>query len=214
VPRDHAPACTVSARARELTGSLHVELPTVPGALNASRAGDTLVVEAPTPARWAYVALVTETGRLAARALPLTGAGGHRAVHELVEHERRARYAVVSSEPDFRSPALVGWPLDAVADGPPARTFDVRDVKLLDGLPGALQREANRRRGALRVSARGIGAVGLVALLLLWRAFARDAPGERGAPRLPVSTRWLYVGIALAAIGFAGYAVAVWLRVR
>jgi hypothetical protein len=209
-PRDHAPSCSVTATRGDLEGTFHGVLPVVPGALNATREGSHVRIESPTPAAFGYVALVTPEARLGAHAVPLVEADGRAQGRvRLAPAEQHAQFAVVSSEADFRSPALVGWPLESSADAP-ATTFDVRDVLLLDGLPDARARERARSAAVLWRSVAAIGALGLAAIGMLWYEGRLTRRGRSASPGGPW---WLLFGLVVA-LGFGAYALAVWIRLR
>jgi hypothetical protein len=149
-------------------------LPIVPGALRARKDGAELVIEAPVPRDVAYFAVVTETERLFGGRVLLAPdpSGGSVARVPLPELGGGPHFAVVSSERDLRSSAAVGWPLEASADGEPARTFDAVEALLLDGRPRAMLREA-RRRARVRWVIGAFSAAALAVELLLLVAFTR-----------------------------------------
>jgi hypothetical protein len=116
-------------------------------------------------------------------------------------------WAVISSEADKRSAAVVGWPLRGA--GWPPRTFDALDQPLLDGLPEALAHERAARRGRRRAAALGAGLAGLLtaALFVLEvRSAERRARGLAGAaPRRSGAA----LGLALSCL-VLGLAALIW----
>src|SRR5207247_312824 len=86
-------------------------------------------------------------------------------------------WAVVSTEPDLRSPSLVGWPI-APADGAdPRTTFDVPDVLLLDTAGAAVERESARVHRARLVSSCFVALVLAVTALFVVRGAHRARSG-------------------------------------
>jgi hypothetical protein len=186
-PLEHAISLRVSAESAEgRRGRWYGALPVVPGALHVELDGPRLSVRSPIPRRHAYVSLVSERERLGGAILALEPdvEGGATGTIEL-DPSLLARvhgapsWGVVSSEPDKRSPGVVGWPLDTPRE--PDRvlarqTFDVWDRVLLDGTAAAL--EAHRRT---RFKLRGMAALLLVGIgiamgALLWY----EVQGKRG----------------------------------
>jgi hypothetical protein len=227
-PLEHAISLRITAEAADgKMGQWFGALPVVPGALHVGLDGPRLLVRSPIPRSHAYVSLVSERQRLggAIVALDPDAEGGATGSVEL-EPALLARshadmsWGVVSSEPDKRSPGVVGWPLDTPRDtnGVLARhTFDVWDRVLLDGTAAAL--ESHRRT---RFRLRGIAALLLVGVGvamggLLW--YEVQGKPSRQAVRLAdtdasseiaTTTRgrgWV-LGAALACIGLGIAALA------
>lgn len=233
-PREHAASITVHAHAPSgEDAELEVALAVVPGALHAALSDGTLVVESPIARERAYVTIVGEGGRLAGRAMKLAddGRGGARSSASLGElgaassPPDRPIWAVVSSEPDQRSSALVGWPLSQGPIDEPRSTFDVPDALLADGISGAVARES-RRVGRVRLAAAlvAVAALSLAGALVVWRArrSERDLAAHLGEnlPDAETTTRlvdssgarmWVLVAVSCFALGAVLIAVfALW----
>jgi hypothetical protein len=147
-PREHSVAVTIAATGSD-DARLEVSLSVVPGALHATLLAGAVLIESPIVRDRAYVALVDDTERIASATVWLTPAsndpsGASRGVFSVPLPATGPLWAVVSSEPDFHSASLVGWPLRV--SGEPALTFDVADVLLFDGVDAAVRREASRAR--------------------------------------------------------------------
>lgn len=149
-PLEHVTTVEVSAEAPDgARGELRTVLPVVPGALRATMTGEGLAIESPIPRTLAYFALVDRTTRFAGGAVKLSldehGGASGAARLRLPERLPHPLWAVVSSEPDLRSPAAVGWPV-AFNAGEPPRTLEVYDHLLLDGSKMGFEREQLRLR--------------------------------------------------------------------
>jgi hypothetical protein len=191
------------------TGRFEGVLPVVPGAFDARIVGDTLQVVAPIPREQAFVSWVSRHGReagaivaleptsdgMARRSLPLSSLGSD---------GDGPRWAVVSSEFDTQSMALVGWPMlferSAVplpdkasreTDGdraqllplmPPPSSFDVRDALWVDTAPARLAAEAERVFANRRFLGGYCVAAALATSLLLFGFWRRRAPAAPGIP--------------------------------
>jgi hypothetical protein len=173
-PEEHVVSLTLELGTSVSPQRVTFALAVVPGALRARREGAELVIESPVPREVAYFALVTEHERLlGGRAVLRANARGDTTARvQLPALPQEPVYAVVSSERDLRSPASVGWPLDVVADGEPARTFDAVEALLLDGRPRAMLREA-QRRSRVRWVVGAFSAAALAIELLLLVAFTK-----------------------------------------
>ena len=82
-------------------------------------------------------------------------------------------WVVTSSQPDLASPSAVGWPVVGGAE-PDPRTFDARELLLLDGAAPAKLREERRAR-RIRVVTAGYATLALIITLLLFVRRVRDA---------------------------------------
>ena len=135
-------------------------------------------------------------------------------------------YGVVSSEPDLRSSAAVGWPLEPAAGDEPEQTFDAVEALLLDGRPRALARDA-RRRARVRWVIGAFSATALAIELLLLVAFTRKSDREldahlaeagvdaRDASRLaPKRSPAVVVALLAIALGFLVVALVGVLRIE
>jgi hypothetical protein len=186
-PLEHAVALRLRATAPLGTGSWYGALPVVPGALHASLEGGRVSIRSPIERDVAYVSVVTESERLAGAILPLTatGDGAATGLFELpplirARIERQPSWAVVSSEDDKRSPAVVGWPLaveDAALLGP--TTFDAPDRVLIDGVKQALANDEALRSSRRSSAAQLLLGVGAALVVLLLREI-RGQPQRAG----------------------------------
>jgi hypothetical protein len=164
-------------------GTLAARLDVVQGAIRATRRDDHLVLESAGAAALAWIGLFDERTRYGGLRVPLTLAPDGRLVAEAQLPPELAGvsplWAVVSSQPDLTSPSAVGWPVARSAE-PAPRTFDARELRLLDGAPAARAREDKRARRIRLMTA----AYAAVALLLTLYVFVRrvresDADIER-----------------------------------
>jgi len=181
-PSEHVASLTLELEDGPTHETANFALPIVPGALDARREGGSLRITSPVPRDVAYYAFVTEHERLlGGRAVLVPSPNGGGAVAELPfpALDPAPRYVVVSSERDLRSPAAVGWPLDAAGEEP-LSTFDAVDALLVDGRPRAALREAHRAARVRWVVA-AFCAVALALELLLLVAFTKrsDASLDR-----------------------------------
>jgi hypothetical protein len=135
-------------------------------------------------------------------------------------------HAVVATQRDLRSAAAVGWPLGAVPDGDPPKTFDAVDALLLDGRAlGSARESARRARVRWATVAFCAVAVLLELALLVLLARSRDREldahleregvrGDAAARLAPTrSSAWLFA-IGAVALGFLLLAVAAVIKLR
>lgn len=163
-------------------GRWYGSLPVVPGAMRVHRRADQLQVHCPIDRDVAWISIVTADARIGGGAVELTadGRGGAEGTLALPALPDAPLWAVVSSESDLQSPGTVGWPLDPPVQGDLRATFLARDSLLLDGLPGALEREhARMRRARLLFAGFAASALGIVALLLGWQIRSTHRELER-----------------------------------
>jgi hypothetical protein len=194
---------------------LETTLAAVPGAFDAALDGARLLVTSPVPRDRAYFTLVTEHRRVAGGSIALAsdGRGGATGHAELLRLPAEPLWAVVASTPDLSSAARVGFPIGKHAE--PARTLDVPEKLLLDGLPRALSRESARRKRA-RFAAMAVCALGLLLGVLLLAARARgssralarhfEQSGLDAAERRALTSGrplWLWTALGIVALGFA-----------
>lgn len=179
-PLEHATSVPLVARdADGAMALLDVTLAVVPGALHAELVPEGVRVESPIARERAYVAVVTETERLAGGTVVLYGTdrGTAEGVLAVALPAEGPLWAVVSSEPDLGSAALVGWPLllgpeaapsaPSAPDGAAPTTFDVPDVLVLDSVGSRMQRELGRaRRARLLAALFAVSAILLAAVLV------------------------------------------------
>jgi len=120
-------------------------LAVVPGALFADVESDKLRIFDPLGRDHAYLNYFSKEGRGAGMRVTLDLLPNGTSQASLPLPPRRSpteapRFALVSSEPDGRTPGTVGYPLDE-----PSATWDVVDGRLMDGGARAALRERKRR---------------------------------------------------------------------
>lgn len=152
-------------------GSLATRLEVVQGAIRVTREGDRLRLASSGAANRAFLGFFDENRRYlgAQVALATTPYGG--LVGELPWPAGLAAsplWVVSSSQADLASPSAVGWPIAGALE-PDPKTFDARELLLLDGGPAARLREERRARRVRWVSAGYAFAALLVTLLLFVR---------------------------------------------
>jgi hypothetical protein len=227
-PDEHLP----TARVRIVEGDREQQtafgLAVVPGALRVTRSGNELLVEAPVPRDVAYFALVTPNQRLQGGRLSLKpdGRGGSSARLPLPALGVLPTHAVVASERDLRSTAAVGWPLEVLPGGEPARSFDAVEALLLDGGPRAVARERARRSRVRWTTGAFVAVASLIEIALLLSLTRRgdralDAHLERSglpaaeAERLaPRRSPMILLAMLAVAVGFLVVSVVAILRMR
>ncbi len=178
VPRGHT--ASLELRAEEDSGRggrWFSTLPVVPGAMGAELMGDRLHIHSPIERELAWYTWVTRERRLGGGSVSLRSDGSGGALGQLSVPrgllERAARHelwVVVSSEPDARSPAAVGWPL-----GDQGETLDVPEFVLVDGATAGEARAA-QRRDRLRT---GISVSGVLATLVVLALFTGRVRADR-----------------------------------
>jgi hypothetical protein len=179
LPMDHSETVSVTAKAVDgSTASRDFALAVVPGALNARGLQDRLIVESPIARDRAYVAVVSETERVAGGTVRLAprSDGTASGVLDVELPKTVPLWAVVSSEPDLHSGAAVGWPV-RFDPSEPATTFDAVDVLVLDNLGERVAREMARARRARLYAA----AAAAVCMLLSAALVARRARASQRA---------------------------------
>lgn len=221
-PAEHAITLRVRAMSDGgLRGAWYGALPVLPGALHAAVDGAELLVSSPIGRDEAFVSIVTESERLAGAIVPLTsdagGASGRVALEPalLARLSEQPAWAVVSSEYDKRSPAVVGWPLARTGSGPfePAFTFDAADRVLYDGLPAALASERQTRASRRRIALMLLVALGAVMSGLLVYELRRGRALTTDSAGIALERRGWLIGAAIAsvALGVAALALFGWL---
>ncbi|MEI9935834.1 MAG: hypothetical protein WDO69_01290 [Pseudomonadota bacterium] len=211
------PTVRVEARTESgESGLIDTGIPVVGGGFRVMSVPDALLVESAVPHTEVFFSLVSDRQRLAGGVIALSpnGRGGWAGTVPVTDWPTPA-WLVVSSEVDQNSAATIGWPLDL---GPePAQTFDVPDVLLLDGLPGAFAREQARRSHVRWLTASFIAlafALSVVQLVLRVRAADRHISehlregleqdlAARIAPRrmLPLLVALLAIALGFVALG-------------
>jgi hypothetical protein len=199
-PSDHVVELNVVARADSerfgpLEGRWEGLLPVVPGASFAVIEGTQLVVSSPVARDVAYVDLVRAGQVVHSLDLPLQvsdqSQGISRARWPLGTLGSHELFAVVSSEPDFRSMALVGWPLSN--DGEVNATWDLRSRLVFDGVA---QNRASSTRRSRNSALFGFGCVAVGALVeagLFWMLWRKVTAEMRAIDALPYQMQRLWV---------------------
>jgi hypothetical protein len=222
VPREHAVELTVRVAAHDDKSPLSTRLggdeksggtwfgalPVVPGAAWIERTDERLRVYTPVTRRAAYVHLVRPAGEswLGTVTLSLDESGSYGAL-DLPEAFAKGGgfFAVVSSEPDTQSMALVGWPVGFSA---PSASFDLRLPLIADGILVAREALTNnraRRASWALWSCAAAAALEAVLLLLVMKAPSRLGSGL-GAVQGSVSS-WvalICIAVAVLALGLFG----------
>jgi hypothetical protein len=196
-PRTHTVEVTIEANLAGLSGSWEGLLPVVPGAMwldPASGARDMRVVS-PVARDVVYATLATRHARLWGGAVPLAPDGRGYAVgtiDRVPEPTAEPVWLTLASDPRASGSGTIGWPANgpALAEGELA----FRDWLLLDGMPAAERRDADRRGRARWLAAAALGGAAVIEGVLL----ARGSYGK-GARSLV----WLVVAIATIALAFA-----------
>jgi hypothetical protein len=156
-----------------------VRLDVVQGAIRATKRGGLLLLESSGAATEAFLGFFDERQRFGgARAELRPAADGH-LVGELpwpVTLTASPLWVVASSQADLASPSAVGWPVVGF-DEPDPKTFDARELLLLDGAPAAQAREERRAKRIRWVTAAYAAAALFVTLLLFVRR-VRDADAD------------------------------------
>lgn len=159
--------------------SQSTRLDVVQGAIRASRRGDRLLLESSGASSLAFVDFFDEERRYTGVVVALSADPRGHLVGETAWPANLAAvplWAVTSSQADLASPAAVGWPI--VTHGEPdPKTFDVRELLLLDGAPAARVREERRARRVRLVTA-GYAALALLVTLFLFLRSVRKSERE------------------------------------
>lgn len=222
-PTEMNPTVRVQASGEAPEGALiETALALVPGAFHALPTPSGVLIETAVSRDEAFYSVISESARLEGGVLKLQP-DGHGGSFGLLKMAARATtsWIVVSSDVDQSGSSAVGWPLDAATE--PSQTLDVPDALLLDGLPAAFTREAERRSRVRWLSAAFIALAFVLSVVLLVKR-VRDADRDivqhlrggldpdtvaRVAPR-----RLLSVLLALCSIGLAFLVVALVLLSR
>jgi hypothetical protein len=169
-PREATVRVELQARAdASAEGTLASRLDVVQGAIRVTREGDELRLVTSGAANLAYLAFFDENQRYLGLHVALSPAADGRLTGVVpwpAGLPSTPLWVVASSQPDLASPSAVGWPV-AGADQPDPRTFDARELLLLDGAPVAQLREERRARRIRWVTA-GYSALALAVTLLLF----------------------------------------------
>ena len=157
-------------------GTLAARLEVVQGAIRATRRDDRLVLDGSGAATLAYLGFFDENRRYLGLSAPLAPAPDGHLVGELPWPSGLTAsplWVVASSQADLASPSAVGWPVVG-SDEPDPRTFDARELLLLDGAASAKLREERRAR-RIRLVTAGYATLALIVTLLLFVRRVRDA---------------------------------------
>ena len=152
-------------------GTLATRLPVVQGAIRVTREGDVLRLASSGAATRAFLGFFDENRRYLGAQVPLSTTPNGGLVGELPWPQGLSAsplWVVASSQADLASPSAVGWPVSGASE-PDPKTFDARELLLLDGAPAIRQREERRARRVRWVSAGYAFAALLVTLLLFVR---------------------------------------------
>lgn len=117
------------------------------------------------PHKEAYVSLYDDRGRFGGVVIPLAAAadGIYRGSADVDSPTEKPITAVVATDPQERGLTTVAWPVD-----PPVRTLSPGPLRrVLDGLPAAERREADRLGRVRRITTAFLGAAALLEILLL-----------------------------------------------
>jgi len=162
-------------------GTLAARLEVVRGAIRVTRRSDAILVESSGAASLAYLGFFDESRRYLGLRVPLAPAPDGRLVAELswpAGLTAEPLWVVASSQPDLASPSAVGWSVAPAAE-PASKTFDARELLLLDGAPAAALRETKRER-RIRMVTVGYAAMALLFTLLLFVGRVREADAKIG----------------------------------
>lgn len=165
-----------------IEGSLAVRFDVVQGAIRVTRKGDELQLESGGAATRAFLGFFDENRRYLGAQVPLGAAPDGRLVGSLPWPSGLSAsplWVVASSQPDLASPSAVGWPIVG-ANEPDPKTFDARELLLLDGAPVARVREQRRARRVRWVTA---GYAALSLLVTLWLFVRRIKDADRAIER-------------------------------
>ena len=217
--RPHDASLRVELHAVDGDGSVAARFDVVQGAIRATRRGNQLLLETSGAANLAYATFVDEQRRYLGLHAELAVAPDGRLVAEVPwpAGVPERCWVVVSSQPDLGSPSAVGWPLGATEPDP--KTFDVRELLLLDGAAAARAREEKRGRRTRVITAVYALAALIVTLVMFLQRVRRseqaigehlrragvDDALESIAPRRSAGTM-----LAAACIGLGFLVVVVW----
>ena len=169
-------------------------------------------VRSAVPRRRAYLSLIATTGRFWGSAIELedAGQGQSRGSVPLPSLPQGPLLGVVSSDPFEPEHTATAWPLLPEQGSLPQPPLAL----LCDGMPAAVQQEAERRRhvrGPACVGILGAGGLELAYLLRRYRAARRrlaglQAEADRAAPGVPAGRHASGAGSIAAPIGL-GWAI-------
>jgi hypothetical protein len=163
-------------------GTLTARLDVVQGAIRATRHDQELRLESSGAATTAFLGFFDENQRYLGLRAALHVSPDGRLLGALpwpAELTASPLWVVSSSQPDLASPSAVGWPISGVLT-PDPRTFDAREMLLLDGAPLSRAREERRARRVRLVTAAYASAA---LVLTLWLFVRRVRDAERDIER-------------------------------
>jgi hypothetical protein len=206
-PRTHTAEATIEAKSAGLGGSWEGLLPVIPGAiwLDPTDGGGEMRIVSPVLRDVAFATLSSRAARLWGGVVPLAPDDRGFAVGTLDRSLAGVDplvpvWLTLSSDPRASGSGTVGWPVNRAALSEGELAF--RDWLLLDGMPAAEQRDAERRGHARQLAAWALGAAAVIEGVLLGRG--SYGKGAR-------SFAWLVVAIATVALAFAALGlVAMW----
>jgi hypothetical protein len=214
--RPSAPVLHVTLAATQAgsEGTLSARLEVVQGAIRATRHGERLLLESSGAASAAFLGFFDEQRRFAGLHAALTQAPDGRLSAELAWPSgltSSPMWVITSSQPDLASPSAVGWPMAGTEPDP--KTFDARELLLLDGAPQARRREERRAR-RIRLVTAAYGSLALLMTLVLFVRRVREAerdieqhlrssglePEAQGV--MPTRRGWSLLAAACIGLGF------------
>jgi len=157
-------------------GTLATRLEVVQGAIRVTRRQGRLRLESSGAATSAFLGFFDERRRHGGLHTTLAPSPDGRMLAELPWPSgitASPLWVTASSQPDLASPSAVGWPVTEPA-APDPKTFDARELLLLDGAPQARLREERRAR-RIRLVTAAYGSVALLLTLVLFVRRVRDA---------------------------------------
>ena len=205
-PRDFAVELTLRAQAQDpsgaiLEGTWYGLVPVVPGAAWATIEGRSLVVRSPVPRTMAYVDLVAGGKVVQSLNLELHEENGvPTARWPFTSRLTPETFAVVSSEPDLQSMALVGWPLHPHPEwAQPTATWDARSRLVIDGVAQRRVEVAASRQTLRRQVFAAMGA-GVFTELVLFAVLLRQIQRTE-APSSQTTRLWIWMVLFAVAAG-------------
>lgn len=175
-PRETSVRVALSAVVDGEVGTLAARLEVVQGAIRVTKQADRLLLETSGAASTAYLGFFDHDRRYGGARAELHASADGGLVGELPWPRGLTAsplWVVASSQPDLASPAAVGWPVSGFAQ-PDPKTFDAKELLLLDGAPAARKRE-DRRAQRIRWVTAAYAAVALLATLALFVRRVRDS---------------------------------------
>ncbi len=202
-PRTHTVEVAIEVTSGGLSGTWEGILPVIPGAIwyDPTSGGREMRIVSPVARDVAYATLASRGRRIWGGAVPLAPDGRGFAVGTIdasvLPITGEPIWLTLASDPRASGTGTVGWPMNNTEG-----ELAFRDWLLLDGMPAAEKRDADRRGRARSLAGWALGAAAVIEGILL----ARGSYGK-GARSLV----WLVVAIATVALAFAALGlVAMW----